>query len=204
MEIEAKYRLMHEAQIEAVTRLNQLGSYALQVGDQEDQHNTYFDSVDGRLQRAHYGLRRRVVGERSLITLKGPNTVEDGVHRRDEWEFLSDTPQPAHWPAGEARDVALGLLGNAEIIELLSIATQRRSIQVTQGKRFVAVIALDQGVINAAGHREPILELEIELAEAGTLDDIAALADALRAHIPVVPEPRSKLERGLALLAAST
>ncbi|NJM04986.1 CYTH domain-containing protein [Candidatus Gracilibacteria bacterium] len=129
--------------------------------------------------------------------------MEDGVHQRAEWEFPSETPHPATWPVGEARAIALGLLADAALVALLTIDTQRRVVYVKQGGRAVAELALDHGVIVVGARREPIIELEIELRQAGTRADLDALAVALREHIAIVPEPRSKLARGLALLAAT-
>jgi inorganic triphosphatase YgiF len=202
MEIEAKYRVEDAALLARLATLTVLGPYQLQRAADEDQLNTYFDSADRRLQHARYGLRQRMIGGRSLITLKGPNSVVDGVHQRDEWEFPSDTPQPAQWPVGEARDRALALLGDSTLVELLTISTQRRILKVMQGTRLVAEIALDDGMISAGTRREPIVELEIELHEEGTADDLAVLSEALGTHITLVPESQSKLERGLTLLDA--
>lgn len=202
MEIEAKYRL-DPAALERAAGLRELGAYTLRPAPApEIQRNRYFDTVDGRLRQARYGLRLRQLPDRSLITLKGPSSVTpDGLHRRAEFEFPGADPHPAAWPPGEARALAEALIGPAPLAELLTIDTERRIFHVERAGAEVAELCLDRGTIRAGGRTEPICELEIELMPGGDPADLAAIAAALRAHIPIEPELRSKLTRGLALLA---
>ena len=64
----------------------------------------------------------------------------------------------------------------------------------------MAEICLDHGVFQVDGREVPFSELEIEQLPGGAESDLAAIAAALREHIDLLPEPRSKLQRGLALL----
>lgn len=203
MEIEAKYRLDAEA-METAAALRDLGAYVLRPAPEpEIQRNRYFDTADGRLRQARYGLRLRELPDRSLITLKGPSSVSaDGLHRRAEFEFPGADPHPAAWPPGEARELAAALVGGAPLAELLMINTERRIFYVEREGVAVAELCLDRGAIAAGGRTEPICELEIELLPGGAPADLPAIAQALRAHIPLEPELRSKLSRGLALLDA--
>jgi inorganic triphosphatase YgiF len=201
MEIEAKYRL-DAADMERVAALRDLGAYTLRPAPEPElQRNHYFDTADGRLRQARYGLRVRELPDRALITLKGPASVAaDGVHRRAEFEFPGSDPHPAAWPPGEARDLAVALISAAPLVELLTIDTERRIFHVDREGEEVAELCLDRGAIAAGGRTAPICELEVELRPAGVPADLAAIAAALRAHIPLEPELRSKLARGLALL----
>lgn len=94
MEIEAKY-YVSGADLEVLAGMRQLGPYVLvPVSAPELQENTYFDTADGRLTTARHGLRLRRIGERALITLKGPAEVgSDAVHRRAEFEFPGSNPR---------------------------------------------------------------------------------------------------------------
>ena len=78
--------------------------------------------------------------------------------------------------------------------------TNRRHIIAMRDDQAVAELSLDEGTIQAKGRTLPFCELEIELLADGTLDDLEALKHALQAHISLIPEERSKLEQGLALL----
>lgn len=201
MEIEAKFRIDDPAVFAELTTLGRIGPYGLQPEDRvEQQHNTYYDTADGRLRAARYGLRTREVDGRCVVTLKGPGEVRDGVHQRAEWEFESHNPAPATWPQGDARELALALLGDEPLLPLLTIHTHRRHIIAARDTRAIAELSLDEGTITAGDRTEGIRELEIELLPSGVRVDFDALVAALQEQFSLCPEGRSKLERGLALL----
>jgi inorganic triphosphatase YgiF len=201
MEVEAKYRVPTPADLDRVAGLSELGGYALRPhAAAEQQRNDYYDTADRRLQAARHGLRVRRVGERALVTLKGPSSRDGALFSRAEWEFAHDNPDPRSWPPGEARDVALAIIGEAALERTLTIETHRRAIDALRAGAPVAEICLDLGTIYAGGREAPICELEIELFAAGTLGDIYVLTAVLGAQIALEPEPLSKLARGLALL----
>lgn len=205
MEIEAKFRIESAEVFPQLAVLRHLGPYTLHLAPQvEQQRNTYYDTADGRLRTARYGLRTREVDGRSVVTLKGPGEVSAGVHRRAEWEFPADNPDPATWPNAEARAQVAELLGATPLVQLLVIETSRRHIFAERAGQRVAELSLDEGVITAGTRTHPFRELEIELLPAGTPDDLDALVNALREHITLIPEEHSKLERGLALLEDRT
>ncbi|NJN15830.1 MAG: CYTH domain-containing protein [Oscillochloris sp.] len=201
MEIEAKYRIS-EADLLQMAGLTELAGYTLRARPAAElQRNTYFDSADRRLTAAHYGLRVRRVGPHARVTLKGPAEVsERGVHQRAEYEFPGSSPDPQHWPNEEARDLALALLRGAELVQLLTIDTERLIRYAVRDGVDVAEIALDRGIIRAGERTELICELEIELLPAGEPSDIDTLAAAFAEHGTLTPEMRSKLQRGMALL----
>src|SRR5262245_9176009 len=111
MEIEAKYRVDDQRIFDDLLSLDALGSFRLvPAPDPEDQRNTYFDTADGRLRTARYGLRVRDLGTRRIATLKGDTRVVDGVYEREEWEVaIGDDDRPESWPPSEARERALAL-----------------------------------------------------------------------------------------------
>jgi inorganic triphosphatase YgiF len=204
MEIEAKFRVSG-ADLKLVGQLRKLGVYTLdRVPTPEQQLNTYYDTADGRLGAARHGLRVRQVGARALITLKGPAEVgADGVHRRAEHEFPGDDPNPAAWPPGVARELALALTGGAPLGPTVAVATERQIVYALRDDAKVAELCLDQGVFRAGGRERAFTEVEIELLPGGQASDLAAITAALGAHIKLVPEPRSKLQRAMDLLRES-
>lgn len=201
MEIEAKF-LVDAGALTTVAGLRQLGAYTLApTPAPERQLNTYYDTADGRLAAARHGLRVRRVGERALVTLKGPAEVgPDGVHRRGEHEFPGDDPHPAAWPPGVARELGLALTGGAPLAPTVAVATERNILYALRDGVRVAEIALDRGVLRAGGRERPFAEIEIELLPDGGRADLAALAADLGAHVRLQPEPRSKLQRAMELL----
>lgn len=201
MEIEKKYRIDDTAHFAAFTALASLGPYMLRhAAHSEQQQNIYYDTADRRLGDARYGLRIRKIDDHSVATLKGPGNDEAGTFRREEWEFAADNPHPSAWPAGEARERALDIIEQEPLLPLLTIETQRRhSIALRDGVE-IAEFSLDQSTIYANQQSEHFCELEIELLPAGSEADLEALEHSLGQHIPLVPEDRTKLERGIALL----
>ncbi|NJK80140.1 MAG: CYTH domain-containing protein [Chloroflexaceae bacterium] len=200
-EIEAKYRLATAADLEILAGLSRLEHYTLQMEDSEEQRNTYYDTAERTLEQQRYGLRIRTVGDRHIATLKGQEEARDGVFQRGEWEVEATDPHPATWPAGEAREKAFELLGEAHLEERLTIRTLRQRRLALRDNRAVAEVSLDEATIDAGGQSTTFREVEIELLPDGTPEDIAALTAALQQYTALIPEQRSKLARGLALLS---
>ncbi|MDM7942126.1 MAG: CHAD domain-containing protein [Hydrogenophaga sp.] len=172
--------------------------------------NTYFDTSTLALRAQRMAVRERRVGRRTLLTVKTAGQSVGGLSRRGEWEAPS---RPG------AFDFATLVTDPALASQLASVAWQlvpvfrtdftRRSWVLQHGPARVEV-ALDQGFIgtgNAQGnHRQPILELELELLE-GPVDALLDLAHtlALGPHgqaatgLRLLPANRSKAERGYAL-----
>ena len=202
MEIEAKYRVDGQRTFDDLLSLSALGPFRLAPApNPEDQRNTYFDTADSRLRGARYGLRVRDLGARRIATLKGDARVVDGVYEREEWEVaIGDDDRPESWPPSEARERTLALLDGAPLLPILTIRTLRRHIYASRDGSDVAEISLDESLISAGGREERLRELEIELLGAATRADLDNLVALLRGRYPLVPEERSKLARGLALL----
>ena len=204
MEIEAKFRIEDDRIFPALLRLDAIGPYRLSPAETpEDQRNVYFDTPDRRLRDRQYGLRVREVGGRRIATLKGEAKVSDGMYERDEWEVeVGDDDRPAGWPAGEVRERALALAGGMDLIPILTIRTRRRHIFAERDGRRFAEMSLDEGTISAGGREQHFRELEIELLRGGERSDLDELVTLLRQRFTLIPEDRSKLARGLALLEA--
>jgi inorganic triphosphatase YgiF len=205
METEAKFRVEDEQTFPQLLALETIGPFKLVVEpDAEDQRNVYFDTADRRLRSGQYGLRVRDLGNRRIATLKGAAKARDGMYERDEWEIeIGDDDNPAAWPASEARDRTLALLDGATPLPILAIRTRRLHSIALRNDTRVAELSLDTGTIDAGGRTANFRELEIELLQTGTRADLDALVAFLRARFPLIPEDRSKLARGLALLDAA-
>ena len=172
--------------------------------------NTYFDTSTLSLRAQRMAVRERRVGRRTLLTVKTAGQSVGGLSQRGEWE--APTRPGAFDFTALVNDAALAA-------QLASVAWQlvpvfrtdftRRSWVLQHGPARVEV-ALDQGFIatgNAQGnHRQPILELELELLE-GPVDALLDLAHTLAlgplgqtaSALRLLPANRSKAERGYAL-----
>ncbi len=207
MEIEAKFRIDDPRAFALLLSRSTLGDFALRrAAAPEEQRNTYYDTSDGRLRAASHGLRIREVGNRRVATLKGKAQVQDSIHQRGEWEVPADSPDPATWPASEARERALALTGGAPLLPLLTIATTRHIISAyaqdahaPEAARACAEICLDEGTFYAGARSAPFRELEVELLPDGTRAHLDALIAALHSCVLLIPEARSKLQQALEL-----
>lgn len=200
MEIEAKFQAT-PADLALIAELRSLGPYQLTPAPAPElQENRYFDTADGRLSAAQHGLRVRRIGERALITFKGPASVSaDGVFRRVEHEFPGDDPHPSTWPRGEARELALALIGAEALVPTVAVSTQRTILYADRDGVRVAELCLDRGLLRGGARERPFCELEVELLADGQQADLDALLGALRERLPLTPEPRGKLQRALTL-----
>jgi triphosphatase len=200
MEREAKYRATKRIKPKEIEALD-LAPYALGERQTADLRDTILDTADRRLSQARYGLRVRHDGEQLLLTLKSPGTVSGAVHSRPEIEepitgrVRDDRTQ---WPDSIAAPVA-ELIGDAELAPLIEVRNRRRTWYVTRDGVNLAEIALDRGTISADGRSMPFHEIEIELKGEGSESDLSALEARLTAGLPLAPEARSKMQRGLQL-----
>jgi inorganic triphosphatase YgiF len=207
MEIEAKFRIADTSVFTHLVTLQTLGAYTLRGEDQPvHQRNTYYDTSEQLLAHARYGLRTREAKGKTLVTLKGPNLSQRGIQERAEWTMETDNPDPNTWDNDEARNQALAIIGETPLIPLLTMETQRRHIYAMQhaSDEAIAELCLDEVTIFAGGQTRSFCELEIELLHNASHCDLDALITALQAHHTLIPEPRTKLEQGLALLEETT
>jgi inorganic triphosphatase YgiF len=207
-EVEAKYAITGSLDLETLSALD-LSPYALRAGEDGEHHDLLLDTSTRAITGGGYALRLREEGDHTILTLKGPGHVSGSVHRREEIEalLLEDAPghgsngrfEYSHWPSVIADRVA-GMVGGEQLAPLVETHIHRRTWVVEHDGRQVGELALDEGTIEANGQSQPVYELELELKGEGDMHDLALLDVQLRRLLPLQPEPRSKLQRGLALL----
>ncbi|HNP88358.1 MAG TPA: CYTH domain-containing protein [Kouleothrix sp.] len=202
MEIEAKFKIADDTTFSELLQTSSLGAFTcISTPGIEYQQNTYFDTPDRQLHQRRYSLRVRDTGKRRIATVKHSLGGPAKLRRNEEWEVeLTDGIHPHDWPASPARERALGLLGDAVLLPLLTIYTQRQFIYAMLGTTIVAELSLDQGTIHAGGRELDFRELEVELVGDGHYANLAALLEQLQARFALVHEPLGKKKRGMALL----
>lgn len=202
MEIEAKFAVIGPLDPASIDTLD-LAPYHLVPRGMQRQHDEVFDTPARSLTGARQSLRIRRTGQKALLTLKGPNRAsDDGLHVREEIE--APLPEGAdcdirEWPPQITKRVA-PMINGQPLAPLVRVDVTRWLWDVMHAGQRVAELALDRGEISANGRRLALHELEVELKGAGEHADLDAVDARLQASLPLEPEPRSKLQRGLGLL----
>jgi inorganic triphosphatase YgiF len=198
METELKLRLREQATPETIAAVD-LAPYELGTVSVHDLEDRLFDTPEGTLAQLGRALRLRRDGDRLIVTVKGPPQGTEHLHLREEIErdATSDPTTSGDWPA-EIR-ATLDDIDLSTLVEVVQIENRRVTWEVRNGGVVVAELALDTGALIVGSVRERFHEVEIELRPPGTSADLEALESRLAATLDVVPELRSKLERGLAL-----
>ena len=180
MEIEAKFRAPDADLLNRLGDATHLAGYPVFAGRTEQLSDTYLDTEQWQMLKAGYACRRRLVEDRTLITVKRVRSAEnaadadDAVHRREELEVdLSVDAPPSEWPDSEARIRVLETIDGQPLVEKLSLSQNRSTRWVGTIDRPVAEISLDEVQLEPSG--TVYHEVELELMEAGTEDDLAAL-----------------------------
>lgn len=158
----------------------------------KDMVAVYYDTADGGLGRGGFGLRVRRTGERRIQTLKSA-LGEDGGRDEWEWAVATDVPDQALLAGTPAA------LPPGAVLEAKFTVTIRRTVRVVEEGEARIEIALDDGMVEAAGRREAIFELELELLS-GPAQALGRLAARLGAQVRLTPGTITKAGRGFRLL----
>lgn len=156
---------------------------------------TYLDTPDRALNARKWMLRLRRENERILCTVKTP--LPGG--RRGEWEAEKASVQvalPELLSLGAPKELERLLEGGVEAV--CAARFTRLAKLITLGQTQVE-LALDSGVFLAGNREQPFWELEVELKK-GEEKDAVAFAENLAEVYHLALEPKSKLQRALALM----
>jgi CHAD domain-containing protein len=203
VEIEAKFALPDRASAQRLRGLDRLGDFRLGEGKVCEVSDIYLDTADRRILAAGYACRWREVAGQIVVTLKSISPAQGAVHRRDELEtvLLGGAPrEPAQWPPSPVQDRLLGWIGPEVVSPIFELRQTRTVRPVLHSGVCVVEMSVDEVRATAGGRTQEYLELEMELQPGGSAKDLAGLVDVLTRDWGLVPEPRSKFERALALL----
>ena len=160
MEIEAKFRAPDADLLYRLGEATHLASYPIFAGRTEQLSDTYLDTEQWQMLTAGYACRRRLVGDRILITVKRVRSAEDAanladaVHRREELEVDLPADVPASgWPESEARARVLEVIGDQPLVERLSLRQTRSTRWVGTIDRPLVEISLDEVQLEPSGDR---------------------------------------------------
>lgn len=205
-EVEARFRASGPGPLAALVAVDRLGPAELGTATASLEVDVYLDTHDGAMAEARWACRLRTRDGRATLSLKGPPDPAAGgwLHRRPETEGpASEERDPATWPPSAARDLLERLTGGAPLVERFVLHQQRVERTATAGARRIGTLSLDTVDVEHGGAAVGRLHVvELELA-AGTEDEsvLDPLARELERMPGLAPEPRTKLERALALIA---
>ena len=200
MEIEAKFAVPDEATWLQLQSVEQIAGYALSPGKMKQVHDTFMDTPDRAILASRHVCRRREVDGQIVMTLKSGQTVEGAVHRREELEITLAREMPiGQWPPSEIRDRLLAIIGDVPLMPLFDQHQTRFIRWASQADRVVAEMSVDKVELSINGKEQSYFEVEFELKDVGTEDDLAQMAACLIDDWRLQPEPRSKFSRALAL-----
>ena len=206
MEIEAKFGVPDQSSLRGLQELDRLAGFRVGEARVHEVRDVYLDTADRRILAAGYACRWRVMADKVIVTLKGLSPGQGAVHRREELETVLPAdarPDPTQWPPGTVRDRLLGWIGTELLCPLFELHQTRTIRPVLRDTVRVAEMSVDDVRVTAGGQTQAYLELEMELQPGGSTDDLATLVDLLTGDWGLVPEPRSKFERALAMLHSS-
>jgi triphosphatase len=199
MEIEAKYIALDE-EFAGLLEVNALDDYKL--GDIEEQriNDEYMDTDKLDILKAGYALRIREKNGKYLLTVKGLGGSNGAIHRREEYEMeIQQNKTPHEWPDGKAREIVFSVIQSQTLRKLFVIKQLRTIRTLHQNERLMGNMALDIVDIELDDRIERIYQVEVELGQDGTLDDLMRLDKIFRDYC-LCPEPRSKFEWAMELI----
>jgi inorganic triphosphatase YgiF len=165
--------------------------------------NIYYDTGDLLLRRRGIALRLRRQGKLWLQTVKLAGTAAAGLSSRPEWE----TPYRGHFEfsAIELAELRAWLERPSLLARIVPVCETRfrRNTWQLPASGGAVLLTLDRGWVIADGRREPISELELELAGA-PVQALFDLAGELAERIALTPAVLSKAERGYRLHSGIT
>jgi inorganic triphosphatase YgiF len=209
-EIEARFAAPDDAPLDLLASVDHLGPARLGPMRVVDEIDRYLDTPDGRFAAAAWACRLRSRGGRWIVSLKGPPApTGDGVpwlHERPEVEGpATEEPDPRRWPASDATARIEELAPDAGVlVERFRLQQRRRERDVAIDGVANGTLSLDAVTVAHDGIELGRLRVvEVELRRGIGRAALEPLAAALAGVTGLAPEPRSKLERALDLLAGT-
>lgn len=200
METEFKYNLTDLSVFDRIVENAEINKMGLEAVETIEMHAMYFDTPDMDFRKCGIAYRIRQEDDRCTATIKWDVNVEDGLHRREEFnlfvndERFAEAPDIEIFVSSDAYDVLHKAAGDRKLVKTISMDYTRKQFKVDTGKS-ISCISLDVGTIHhSEGYDVPISELEIEWYY-GDEDDFISLANLIQNKYSLETEDRSKLQR---------
>ena len=200
METEFKFNITDDSVFDRIVENAELNSMGLEAVETIDMHAAYFDTPEMDFRRRGIAYRIRQEDERITATIKWDVNVNEGLHKREEFnlvvndERFAESPDISIFISSDAYEILYSAAGSRKLIKTISMDYTRRQFKVDTGKS-ISCISIDKGWIHHHdGYDVPISELEIEWYY-GDEDDFIAIANLIRDKYGLEAEDRSKLQR---------
>lgn len=163
--------------------------------------STYFDTVKMYLASQKIGLRMRQIDGLWLQTVKTSGHVQDGLHQREEWEYILNT---ADWNLVKLKQTPLAMVIKNKAIwskigPIFTTDFERKTLQIRASDSTQIELAYDRGNVFAGELSWPIHEIELEL-KSGNVVHLRALANELQQQLLISPNDISKAKMGYRLI----
>ena len=203
IEVEVKYKVSKGDLFQRLTAMKSMGSYTLEWKRRQFFVDTYLDTADNLMERAGFACRVRNVAHRRTLTVKSLEEGVNGIHQRREYECALP-PEEGHsgakadivsWPDCPAVSHIKKITGENVMRDLLTLRRLRKSAVVLDKKRAILLLSLDEAYLNLGtsdGKRHDLIEIEAELIEEGTMDDLTAFTETFRSLFSLEPATESK------------
>ena len=204
MEVELKFLIEDKLAQERILKDRHLAEIKDEGSEEEiELKATYLDTEDMDLCKRKMAFRVRLENGSPIATLKWGGEATDGLHVRGELNVPVDEsymryPKTDIFRGSEMYGDIEAAVGDKPLKPIMNIDCLRRQISVDTGKS-ISVVSLDIGTILTDTATAPITELEIELYS-GDEDDMISLGRELASKYNLIPENKSKFQRGLELL----
>lgn len=203
METEFKFSLNDTSVFDRIVENAEINKMGIDAVETIDMHASYFDTPEQDFRRTGIAYRIRQEEDRITATIKWDVNVNDGLHRREEFNLVVNDERFAEHPdigifiSSDAYDVLHDAAGDKKLVKTISMDYTRRQFKVDTGKS-ISCISVDEGVIHHIdGSDIPVCELEVEWYY-GDEEDFKALAGLIRSKYGLEYENRSKLQRATA------
>ena len=160
----------------------------------------YYDTPALDLARRRMGLRLRQQGSQWIQTVKFGQKGGGGLNARTEVEHITHGQmlELANIGHVEARDFLCDDKIATRLQPTFATHVTRTQWEIEDKQGNVVELALDVGHIECDGRKHPINEIEIELKH-GAVEAVFTLALMLARNFALLPQQRSKAERGYRL-----
>ena len=200
METEFKFRLNDTSIFDSIVESAEISKMGIDAVETIDMPAAYFDTPEQDFRKTGIAYRIRQEDERITATIKWDVEVNDGLHRREEFnlvvndERFAENPDIGIFISSDAYDVLYDAAGDKKLVKTISMDYTRKQFKVDTGKS-ISCISVDEGTLHHIdGYDVPVCELEIEWYY-GDEADFIALAELIKNKYGLEYENRSKLQR---------
>ena len=209
MEIEVKYELPNEAELEKILEDEDI----IRCSEGEEAETVpmraiYYDTADGDLRKQDITLRVRSEGPTAFATVKWGGSVRGAVHKREEInipvpiEKASEVPDAALFEETPIGAAIRSVTDESSLVPVVVMQFDRTRKRLTFEGNIIE-LALDRGKIITPRGCCPILEMELEHYAGPDPLAVLELGEVVSERHGMLLQPRSKYSRGLSLLGLS-